>query len=84
MKLGAEVSYKIPFHDTDALNIIWYGNHFKYFELARNEIFKKIKLDVPDWGKNSFFLLITEANCKYYSPLNIRKAAILFTRMFFL
>ena len=67
MKL--EISYKIPFHDTDSLGIIWYGNHYKYFELARNYFFKKIKFDIPEWKKNNIVLVIVESNCKYIKPL---------------
>jgi|TARA_B100001964_G_scaffold216560_1_gene255903 acyl-CoA thioester hydrolase len=69
LTLKAEISYEIPFYDTDGLNIIWYGNYFKYFELARNLLFKKNKIDIPVWSKYKFLLLIVDTKCKYYKPL---------------
>ncbi len=65
----AQISYKIPFHDTDGLGIIWYGNYYKYFELVRNKLFQKIKFDIKEWKRNKITLVITESNCKYIKSL---------------
>tara|TARA_B100000989_G_C19416780_1_gene416797 strand:+ start:80 stop:466 length:387 start_codon:yes stop_codon:yes gene_type:complete len=64
-----QISYKIPFHDTDSLGIIWYGNYYKYFELVRNHFFQKIKFDINEWENNNLILMMTESNCKYLKPL---------------
>lgn len=41
----AEVEIKVPFHDVDAVGIVWHGHYAKYFELARCEL-----LDSFDYG----------------------------------
>ena len=35
-EIGVEL--EVPFHDIDGLGIVWHGNYFKYFELARTEL----------------------------------------------
>ena len=67
--MKVEISYKIPFYDTDSLGIIWYGNYYKYFELVRNYFLKKIKFDIPEWKNNNIILVIVESNCRYIKPL---------------
>ena len=49
----AQISYKIPFHDTDGLGIIWYGNYYKYFELVRNKLFQKLILILKNGKKQN-------------------------------
>jgi len=30
-----EIRLEVPFHDVDALRIVWHGHYLKYLELAR-------------------------------------------------
>ena len=34
-KWRAEVEIKVPFHDVDAMHIVWHVSYVKYFEIAR-------------------------------------------------
>ncbi len=36
---SASVERQVPFHDVDAMRIVWHGNYLKYFEMARDELF---------------------------------------------
>ena len=40
----AEVSFQVPFHDVDAMQVVWHGNYLKYFELARTEMERSMDL----------------------------------------
>ncbi|WP_368860434.1 acyl-CoA thioesterase, partial [Klebsiella pneumoniae] len=40
-----EVSITVPFHDVDAMEVVWHGNYFRYFEIAREAL-----LDQFDYG----------------------------------
>ena len=53
MELTATAMYRVPFHDIDVMNIVWHGNYFRYFELARTALVQSIGFDWPDvreWG----------------------------------
>lgn len=67
--MKVKITYTVPFHDTDALGIIWYGNYYKYFELVRNFLFEKIKFEISEWKNQKLMLVIIESNCKYLKPL---------------
>ena len=39
----AETTIEVQFYDLDPMNVVWHGNYFKYMEIARCELLKKIK-----------------------------------------
>lgn len=38
MQRSAAVIVKVPFHDVDAVGVVWHGHYAKYLELARCEL----------------------------------------------
>lgn len=64
-----ELVFEVPFHDVDMLRIAWHGHYYKYFELARTELFRKYHCDVDDLNKLGYYLPITDSSCRYMSPL---------------
>jgi acyl-CoA thioester hydrolase len=64
-----QVEHEVPFHDVDALGVVWHGHHFKYFELARTALLRSCSLDAADLapGRNRF--LVTAARCRHVGPL---------------
>ena len=34
------VEIEVPFHDVDALRIVWHGHYYKYLELARTQLLR--------------------------------------------
>lgn len=63
------VELEVPFHDVDVVHVVWHGHYYKYLELARTELMRARKLDVPDLIALGFGLLIIESGCRYVSPL---------------
>jgi acyl-CoA thioester hydrolase len=37
-RFTAEVELAIPFHDVDMMGVVWHGNYFRYFEIAREAL----------------------------------------------
>ena len=37
-RFTAEVELTIPFHDVDMMGVVWHGNYFRYFEIAREAL----------------------------------------------
>ena len=63
------ITLTVPFHDCDPMGIVWHGNYFKYFELARTQLFAGSGLDVPDIGKLGFRMYVADTRCRYTHPL---------------
>ena len=41
------VDIVIPFHDNDPMGIVWHGNYFKYFEMARDALLERAGMPIP-------------------------------------
>ena len=63
------VEFEIPFHDVDALQIVWHGHYYKYFEMARTALLRSCKLDGPEVSELGHGMLIIESHCRHVSPL---------------
>jgi len=63
------VELDIPFHDVDALKIVWHGHYYKYYEIARTELMRSCKLDIPDVIDLGNRMLVIESHSRYISPL---------------
>ena len=59
----------MPFHDVDALNVVWHGHYYKYFELARTALFRARRLDVPDMIELGYRMVVIESKCRHTFPL---------------
>jgi len=63
------VETEIPFHDVDALQIVWHGHYFKYLELARTALLRQRGLDAGDLIGKRYGLLVIDVGCRYVSAL---------------
>ena len=61
--------FEVPFHDVDALRIVWHGHYYKYMELGRTALLRDRGIDVPEIGPNGYRLLLVESRCRYTFPL---------------
>lgn len=65
----AEVSFQVPFHDVDAMQVVWHGNYLKYFELARTEMERSMDLGFERVAGLGFVCPIVETHTRHLSPL---------------
>jgi acyl-CoA thioester hydrolase len=67
------VKLNIPFHDTDAMQVVWHGNYLKYFEIARDAMFSEKGIDLFDFFcRYGYLFPIIRSSVKYISPLRVR------------
>ncbi|HEY6527494.1 MAG TPA: acyl-CoA thioesterase [Cellvibrionaceae bacterium] len=66
---AARVEIEIPFHDVDALNIVWHGHYCKYFEIARCVLLKKIHYTYEDMRISGYAWPVIDLKIKYVQPL---------------
>lgn len=65
----ASVELEVPFHDVDAATIVWHGHYYKYFEIARTALMRKLDYDVPAMRASGFAWPVIDSRCRYVSPL---------------
>lgn len=64
----AEVIVDIPFHDIDAMEVVWHGHYVKYFEHARTELLRQIDYDYPQMRTSGYAWPVVECYLKYVRP----------------
>ena len=56
MPASFEIKLKVPFHDLDPLQVVWHGNYFKYFDIARFGLFEKAGIDLHRYQVENQYL----------------------------
>lgn len=70
MKPSCDITLTIPFHDLDPLNVVWHGNYYKYFDIARFALFRTCGVDLDRYAKDAGFLFpVSRSSAKYIAPL---------------
>ena len=58
----------IPFHDVDAMEIVWHGHYVKYAEIARHDLMKIFDYDYPQMVESGYAWPIIEFKMRYIRP----------------
>jgi acyl-CoA thioester hydrolase len=70
--ISTSVQMKVPYYDVDIMQIVWNGNYFKYFEVARQAFFRECGLDLLDYAKTTGYLFpIIRSKIKHTRPLRM-------------
>ncbi|HVC28768.1 MAG TPA: thioesterase family protein [Gammaproteobacteria bacterium] len=67
--LSAEVEVEVPFQDVDAMQVVWHGNYFRYFETARAKLLRTIDYDYPQMQATHYLWPIIETHTRFVRPL---------------
>jgi acyl-CoA thioester hydrolase len=68
-----ETKLAVPFHDCDPMQVVWHGNYFKYFEIARDGLLYKCGVDLQSYfHKAQYVFPIIKTSVKHISPLRHR------------
>jgi acyl-CoA thioester hydrolase len=63
MKNAVEIEPR--YSDTDQMGVIYHGNYFSYFEIARTNLFEVLGYSYRQIEDEGIILPVTEANCRY-------------------
>lgn len=70
---SCEVELTVPFHDLDIMQLVWHGNYFKYFDIARFALFDSLGVDFQKfYEKTKCSFPIIKTSTKHISPLRYR------------
>ncbi len=64
----AVIETGVPFHDLDPMDVVWHGNYFRYFELARCALLQSFDYDYPQMKASGYAWPIVETSVKYVRP----------------
>ncbi len=67
-KLSASVEIDVPFHDVDAMEVVWHGHYVKYFEIARCALLRRIDYDYPQMQASGYLWPVVDCHLKYVRP----------------
>lgn len=57
------------YSETDQMGVIYHGNYFSYFEVARTNLFETLGYSYRRIEEEGIILPVTEANCRYKKPI---------------
>lgn len=63
------VECEVPFHDVDAMGVVWHGHYLKYCELARTPLLRGCGLDAGDLIGPVYRFVVIESRCRHAFPL---------------
>ena len=63
----SEISYRVPYADTDQMGVVYYANYLIYFERVRNELLREHSIPYTELEAQGVMLPVVEAYCKYIS-----------------
>jgi acyl-CoA thioester hydrolase len=67
------VRLRVPFCDVDSMQVVWHGNYFKYFDCAREALFKEAGLDLSKmYADDKIAFPVTRSQAKHVRPLRFR------------
>lgn len=70
MAASTEVKLRVPFHDLDPIHVVWHGNYFKYFDIARFTLFEEAGIDLYQYSLTEKLVFpVTRSSIKHIVPL---------------
>jgi len=61
-------TYRVIYGDTDKMGFVYHANYFRWFEIARSEMFRHLGMPYKSIESRGFFLPLSEVHCKFNSP----------------
>ena len=61
-----ETKIRVRYKDTDRMGLVYYGNYFTFFEVARSELMRDLGYSYADVEADGYGMVVTEASAKYH------------------
>jgi acyl-CoA thioester hydrolase len=70
--VSASVRLTVPYYDVDLMQVVWNGNYLKYFELARQALFRECGLDLRRCLEETRYVFpVIRSMIKHIHPLRL-------------
>lgn len=71
--MQAEVIIEVPFHDVDAMNVVWHGYYLKYFEIARCKLLDQFDYNYRQMQASGYLWPVIESHIKYVQGIQFQQ-----------
>lgn len=75
--LSSEIEMEIPFQDVDAMQVVWHGNYFRYFEAARSRLLRQINYDYTEMRDSNYLWPIITTQVRFVQAAHYRQRIII-------
>lgn len=72
-RFSVEVELTVPFHDVDAMGVVWHGNYFRYFEVAREALLGKFNYGYREMKASGYVWPVVDTRVKYRGTLTFEQ-----------
>jgi len=80
MNPSHRTSFRVLYGDTDKMGFAYYGNYMRWFEIGRSQLFRSWGFSYKSIEEKGVFLPVSEAFCKYVTPVKYDDQLIVETR----
>jgi acyl-CoA thioesterase FadM len=70
-RIEARATVRPEFYDLDPMNVVWHGNHVRYFEVARCLLLERIGYTYQDMLESGYAWPVVDLRLRYYRPLRL-------------
>lgn len=63
-----ETKVRVRYQETDNMGVVYYGNYFVWFEVARTEYLRSFGVSYRKLEEKGMYLMVASASCQYRSP----------------
>ncbi|CCJ86629.1 acyl-CoA thioesterase [Cronobacter dublinensis] len=72
-RFTVEVQLAIPFHDVDSMGVVWHGNYFRYFEIAREALLNQFNYGYRQMKASGYVWPVVDTRVKYRDALTFEQ-----------
>lgn len=72
-RFTAEVALSVPFHDVDMMGVVWHGNYFRYFEIAREALLNQFNYGYRQMKDSGYLWPVVDTRVKYRDVLTFEQ-----------
>lgn len=79
--MNCTTTIRVRYKETDQMGVVYYGNYFTWFEVGRNEFFRKLNLTCGELEEKGVLLPVIETGCRYISPAEFDEEVLIDTEL---
>lgn len=64
----SETQIRVRYAETDQMGVVYHGNYFQYFEVARVEAIRQLSVSYADIEKSGIIMPVIDVQCRYLRP----------------
>lgn len=72
-RFTTEVELMVPFHDVDMMGVVWHGNYFRYFEIAREALLNQFDYGYRQMKDSGYIWPVVDTRVKYRGGLTFEQ-----------